>query len=49
MSLKLLGIMVFIKRKPVILIRLMKYFNRNPYTCTRCGNMLNYLLEMTEG
>ena len=30
-------------------LSIMNAFNRDPYTCPRCGNMLNYLLEMTEG
>lgn len=30
-------------------LSIMKDFNRDPYTCPRCGNMLNYLLEMTGG
>lgn len=28
---------------------IMNAFYRDPYTCPRCGNMLNYLLEMTGG
>ena len=28
-------------------LSIMKSFKRDPYTCHRCGNMLNYLLEMT--
>ena len=28
-------------------LSIMKSFNKGPYTCARCGNMLNYLLEMT--
>ena len=38
-------------RKTLLKYRLsiMNAFNRDPYTCPRCGNMLNYLLEMTEG
>lgn len=30
-------------------LSIMNAFNRNPYTCPKCGNMLNYLLEMTGG
>lgn len=30
-------------------LSIMNAFNREPYTCPRCGNMLNYLLEMTGG
>jgi len=30
-------------------LSIMNAFNRDPYTCPRCGNMLNYLLEMTGG
>lgn len=28
-------------------LSIMKSFNRDPYTCPRCENILNYLLEMT--
>ena len=30
-------------------LSIMNAFNRDPYTCPKCGNMLNYLLEMTGG
>ena len=30
-------------------LSIMKAFNRDPYTCPKCGNMLNYLLEMAGG
>ena len=30
-------------------LSIMESFNRDPYTCPRCGNMLNYILEMTGG
>lgn len=38
-------------RKTLLKYRLsiMNAFNRDPYTCPRCGYMLNYLLEMTGG
>ena len=30
-------------------LSIMNAFNRDPYTCPKCGYMLNYLLEMTGG
>lgn len=30
-------------------LSIMKSFNKDPYTCPRCANLLNYLLEMTRG